>query len=60
MTPGYTPKQNYVHNVHETFDLLDAEDLEKIMEPAFDYAAKTLRAAEAKSADDAPAAVPGQ
>jgi len=47
-TPGYQQK-TYVHNVEEVFDILTPDDLEKLLNPAFDYARKTLRAAEEKA-----------
>lgn len=41
-SPNKGPKKNYTHNVEEVFDLFDPEDLEKLLDPAFDFARKTI------------------
>ena len=51
-SPGYEVK-NYVHNKEEVFDIFDADDLAKLLDPAFDHARKTLHAA--RNRDDMPA-----
>lgn len=35
--------KNYTHNTGEVFDVMDEEDLTKILEPAYDYARKTIQ-----------------
>lgn len=42
--------KNYMHNKEEVFDIFDAEDLEKLLEPAFDYARKTIQKTKDESA----------
>ena len=49
-SPQQGPKKNYVHNVEGVFDLFNAEDQEKLLEPAFDYARKTIQKAKAQPA----------
>ena len=45
-TPGH-PVKSFTHNTEEVFDILDADDLSELLNPANDYARKTIQKAEA-------------